>query len=54
MTLNKIQNDPKLKKAEDVQIMGDQNINLLNYKTHGDTMQYLDTLLAGRKPQLYT
>ena len=46
--------DPKLRLPEDIQLMGDQNINLLNYKNHGDTMQYLDTLFSYQHLPLIT
>ena len=43
--LNKLKSDPLLKNAEDIILVGDMNINLLNYSTHQDTGVYLDTLL---------
>ena len=44
--LDKIRNDPELGKCEDVQLIGDYNMDLLKYKTHHITGQYVDTLLA--------
>ena len=43
--LNCINSDPLLKKAEEVILMGDFNINLLDHETHDGTSKYLDTLL---------
>ena len=42
--LTKINNDPELRKCEDIQIMGDLNIDLLQYKTHSLTGQYVNML----------
>ena len=44
--LCKIESDPVLSKCEDVQLVGDFNIDLLNYKHHSLTGQYADSLLA--------
>ena len=44
--LNKIYNDPELKKCEDIQLIGDFNMDLLQYKTHNLTGQYVDMLLG--------
>ena len=41
--LNQIHSDKNLRKADEIQLVGDININLLNY-THPATSQYLDTL----------
>ena len=43
--LNAIKSDPILKKAENVHLCGDTNIDLLSYKLHGLTRDYLNTLL---------
>lgn len=47
-------NDPILKKAEDVQIMSDSNIDILNYKHHGHTNTYVETLLNNNLLPLVT
>ena len=44
--LTKINNDPELRKCEDIQIMGDLNIDLLQYKTHSLTGQYVEMLFS--------
>ena len=44
--LTLIDSDPLLKKAEEVQIVGDHNIDLLKYKVHGHTATYVDNLLS--------
>ena len=41
-----ILSDPVLKKCDNIQLVGDFNINLLNYKSHSDTSLYVDSLLA--------
>ena len=43
--LNKIRSDPGFNKCEDVQLIGDYNIDLLQYKSHNLTGQYVDMLL---------
>ena len=43
-----------MRKAEDIQLVGDTNINVLNFKTHNDTRTYIDTLLNHRKLPLIT
>ena len=44
--LTKIKNDPVLCKPEEVQLLGDFNINLIKYETHEPTAKFLDTLFA--------
>ena len=44
--LDKIRNDPELSKCEDIQLIGDYNMDLLQYKSHNLTGQYVDTLLS--------
>ena len=44
--LTTIYNDPILKKAEDVQIISDSNIDLLQYQNHSHTRTYIDTLFT--------
>ena len=43
--LNKIHNDPVLNKFEDLQLVGDYNMDLLQYRSHNLTSQYVDLLL---------
>ena len=43
--LCQIENNPELRNCEDVQLLGDFNIDLLNYKNHSLTGLYVDTLL---------
>ena len=43
--LDRIKRDPILCKAEEIQLLGDFNINLLKYETHDLTGSFLDTLL---------
>ena len=52
--LVKIHSDPDLKKADDIQILGDFNIDLLKHQTHAHTMAYLDTLLSHKQLPLIT
>jgi hypothetical protein len=42
--LYNIQNDPLLKKADGITLLGDYNINLLQHLNHSDTANYLDLL----------
>ena len=44
--LCKIRNDPELNKCDDVQLIGDYNMDLLQYKSHNLTGQYVDILLG--------
>ena len=44
--LFKIKNDKVLCKADEIQIMGDFNINLVKYTTHEPTSNFVDTLLS--------
>ena len=44
--LKKISSDKLLSKAEEIQIMGDLNINLLNHNSHNATSNFLNTLLT--------
>lgn len=44
--LDKIRNDPEFNKCEDVQLMGDYNLDLLQYSSHNLTGQYVDILLG--------
>jgi len=44
--LKKISSDKLLSKAEEIQIMGDLNINLLNHNSHDATSNFLNTLLT--------
>ena len=41
-----IENYPKLSRCEDVQLLGDFNIDLLQYKSHSQTGLYVNTLLG--------
>ena len=52
--LTTIKTDPVLKKADDVQLIGDTNLNVLNFKTHYDTRAYLDTLINFNQLPLIT
>ena len=49
-----ILNDRKLSKSSEILIMGDININLLNYDSHTDTGDYLNTLLLNSQLPLIT
>jgi len=42
--LNLIKNDPILSKADEIQLLGDFNINLLKHESHEPTARFLDTL----------
>ena len=42
--LNLIKNDPILSKADEIQLLGDYNINLLKPESHEPTARFLDTL----------
>ena len=44
--LETISKDIFLSKAEEVVLMGDYNINLIQYENHPQTLRYLDTLLT--------
>ena len=44
--LSKIESNPEWRRCEDVQLMGDFNIDLLNYNSHSLTGMYVDTLLG--------
>ena len=44
--LNKIRNDQELCKCEDLQLVGDYNIDLLQFRRHNLTGQYVDMLLG--------
>ena len=44
--LKNISSDKSLIKAEEIQIMGDLNINLLNHTSHNATSNFLNTLLT--------
>ena len=44
--LKNISSDKSLSKAEEIQIMGDLNINLLNHTSHNATSNFLNTLLT--------
>ena len=44
--LDKISKDKILSKADEIQIMGDFNINLLNHGTHASTSNFINTLLT--------
>ena len=48
-TFNIIKNDPVLTKAEEIQLLGDFNINLLKYESHQPTSKFLDTMLANNQ-----
>lgn len=50
----KIHTNPELKKADDIQILGDFNIDLLQHQIHNHTMTYLDTLLSYKQLPLIT
>lgn len=52
--LDKIKNDPVLSNSEDIQIVGDVNIDLLQHQQHSHTMEYLDTLLSHHMLPLIT
>ena len=49
-----ISNDPVLKKAEDIQIVSDSNIDMLQYQNHTHTRTYIDTLLTHGQLPLIT
>lgn len=42
----KIYSDPILRKCDDIQLVGDFNIDLLHYQHHPDTTHYVDSLLS--------
>ena len=44
--LTSISNDPQLKKAEEIQLVSDTNIDLLKYRSHNHTAAYVDTLIS--------
>ena len=44
--MKNISSDKSLSKAEEIQIMGDLNINLLNHTSHNATSNFLNTLLT--------
>jgi hypothetical protein len=46
---NIINNDQVLNKAEEIQILGDFNINLIKFESHQPTAKFLDTLLANNQ-----
>ena len=52
--LTQIENDPILRKADDIQLIGDTNIDLLQYQHHGLTATYLETLLTNGQLPLIT
>ena len=52
--LDKISSDPDLKKADDVQLVGDVNIDLLQYKHHNHTATYIDNLISHGQLPLIT
>ena len=52
--LKKISLDNILNKAEEVEIMGDLNINLLNHNSHNATSNFLNTLLSHSQLPLIT
>ena len=52
-TLDSISKDKTLKKANEIQLIGDFNINLIQYETHVPTNEYLNTLLChGQLPMI--
>ena len=52
--LIKIKTDPLLNKCEGITLLGDFNIDLLQYLNHSDTNEYLDILLSNECLPLIT
>jgi hypothetical protein len=53
-TLNNLTKHPELKTANEIQLMGDINIDLLKYDVHNGTGDYLNTLLSFSQLPLIT
>ena len=52
--LESIKSDPILNKSSSVELIGDINIDVIKYKLHGDTTEYLETLLSHGQLPLVT
>ncbi len=54
LLLNKIRSDPEFKNCEGLTLIGDFNINLLQYLSHSETSNYLEILLSNELLPLIT